>query len=106
MINLASEHLEMVKKILADFVPESEVRVFGSRCNGKARKFSDLDLCVCGREKLPWLLLEELKDAFMESDLPLRVDILDYHSIPEHFKKNISNGEVVQSRCENNVPII
>ncbi|MDR3181816.1 MAG: nucleotidyltransferase domain-containing protein [Planctomycetaceae bacterium] len=96
----------MTRKILADFVPDSEVRVFGSRCNGKAWKFSDLDLCVCGREKLPGLLLEEMKDAFMESDLPFRVDLLDYHTVPEHFQKNIDNGEIIQAAGKKNTATV
>jgi hypothetical protein len=43
-------------------------------------------LCICGKEKLDWKLLASLKDALMESDLPFRVDVLDYHSAPEHFR--------------------
>ena len=95
MLDIASEHLKTVETILSEFVPDCEVRAFGSRCNGTARKYSDLDLCVCGNEKLDWKLLANLKDALMESDLPFRVDLLDYHAVPEHFRKNIDNGEVV-----------
>ena len=95
MIDIAPEHLETVKTILSAFVPDCEVRAFGSRCYGTARKFSDLDLCVCGNEKLDWKLLATLKDALMDSDLPFRVDLLDYREVPEHFRKNIDNGEVI-----------
>jgi len=95
MLDIASEHLKTVETILSEFVPDCEVRAFGSRCDGTARKSSDLDLCVCGNEKLDWKLLANLKDALMESDLPFRVDLLDYHAMPEHFRKNIDNGEVI-----------
>jgi len=98
MLDIAPEHLETVKTILSDFVPNCEVRAFGSRCDGTARQYSDLDLCVCGNEKLDWLLLANLKDALMESDLPFRVDVLDYHTTPEHFRQTIDNGEVIQQK--------
>jgi len=98
MVDIAPKHLEIVKTILSDFVPKCEVRAFGSRCDGTARKYSDLDLCVCGSEKLDWLLLANIKDALMESDLPFRVDVLDYHTMPEHFRKTIDDSEVIQSR--------
>jgi len=98
MIDISPEHLEIVKTILSDFVPDCEVRVFGSRCHGTARKSSDLDLCICGNEKLDWKLFANLKDALMESDLPFRVDLLDYHTVPEHFKENVNNGEVIYSK--------
>jgi type I restriction enzyme S subunit len=95
MLDIAPEHLEMVKAILSDYVPDCEVRAFGSRCNGTARQFSDLDLCIHGSKKLDWQLLANLKDALMESNLPFRVDLLDYHTAPEHFRKAIDGGEVV-----------
>ena len=95
MLDITPEHLKTVETILSEFVPDCEVRAFGSRCDGTARKSSDLDLCVCGNEKLDWKLQANLKDALMESDLPFRVDLLDYHAIPEHFRKNIDNGEVI-----------
>jgi len=95
MLDIAHEHLEIVKSILSDFVPDCEVRAFGSRCDGSARKYSDLDLCICGSEKLDWQLLANLKDALMESNLPFRVDLLDYHTMPEHFRRTIDDGEAV-----------
>ncbi|MDR0327154.1 MAG: nucleotidyltransferase domain-containing protein [Planctomycetaceae bacterium] len=95
MIDILPEHLEIVKTILSEFVPDCEVRAFGSRCTGTARKHSDLDLCVCGHEKLDWKLLANLKDALMESNLPFRVDLLDYHAVPEHFREKIDNGEII-----------
>ena len=95
MLDILPEHLKIVKTILSNFVPDCEVRAFGSRCTGTARKYSDLDLCVCGNEKLDWKLLANLKDAMMESELPFRVDLLDYHTVSEHFRKTIENAEVI-----------
>ena len=95
MLDISPEHLQTVKTILSDFVPECEVRAFGSRVNGTARKHSDLDLCICGNEKLDWKLLADLKDALMESDLPFRVDVLDYHAMPMHFREHVGKGEVI-----------
>ena len=94
MLDLLPEHLKIVKAIVVKFVPDCEVRVFGSRCNGTARKYSDLDLCIRCNEKLDWKVLAHLKDALMESDLPFRVDLLDYYAMLEHFRKNIDNSDV------------
>ena len=95
MLDISPEHLQTVKTILSDFVPDCEIRAFGSRCNGTAKKYSDLDLCICGSEKLDWQLLANLKDALMESDLPFRVDVLDYHAMPVHFRENVGKYEVI-----------
>jgi len=95
MLDIDSQHLQTVKNILSHFVPNCEVRAFGSGCNGSAHRFSDLDLCVCAEDKLDWNLFCDLKDALTESDLPFRVDLQDYHRVPEHFRKNIDQGEVI-----------
>ena len=72
MIDLPPSQLEAVKRILAERVPECEVRAFGSRINQTAKKWSDLDLAVVGLDKLGQHALYDLKEAFEESTLPIR----------------------------------
>jgi predicted nucleotidyltransferase len=92
MIDLALNQLDMVKRILAEHVPEAEARAFGSRVRGRARRFSDLDLVLGAEEPIDPRGLEALKDAFSESDLPIRVDVLDWQTIPESFR-NVIEGQ-------------
>ena len=86
MIDLDEKHLAEVLAILSEHVPECEVRAFGSRVGGNAQRYSDLDLALVGQEKLDWRRLEGLKDAFAESDLPIMVDVLDWHAISPEFR--------------------
>ena len=51
MIDLQPDHLALIQTILAQHVPQAEVRAFGSRVTGAARNYSDLDLVVC-RQKI------------------------------------------------------
>lgn len=46
MIKVTDEQLKIVLDILQQYVPDAEVRVFGSRYNLTARKYSDLDLAI------------------------------------------------------------
>jgi predicted nucleotidyltransferase len=64
MIDLEEKYLLEIKRILAEHVPDCEVRAFGSRVNDKAKKFSDLDLALVGSEKIDWRKIESLKYAF------------------------------------------
>lgn len=90
MYKISSTDLKVVKKVLRNHVSDCEVRVFGSRVNGgKAKKYSDLDLVIIGRKKLSSRRLAELKDTFQESNLPFRVDVLDWYRISASFKKII-----------------
>lgn len=100
MIDVAPEHLEMVLALLSNYLPEGEVRVFGSRFSGTAKPYSDLDLAVVGQNKLDWRVLAELKEAFQESELPFRVDLLDWNAISDEFRAVIekSGYEVISGR--------
>lgn len=97
MIDLSPTHLETVTRILAAHVPDCEVRAFGSRVTGTAKDYSDLDLAVVGEHALAPDALRRLKEAFEESELPMRVDVLDWHAVSPAFRKVIEKGyEVVQ----------
>jgi len=86
MIDLSPEHVTIIRNILKTEVPGIEVRVFGSRINGKAEQYSDLDLVLVGKEKLDWKLIESVKDAFSESDLPFMVDVVDWYAVSDEFR--------------------
>jgi predicted nucleotidyltransferase len=94
MIDLAPDHMEIVRQLLAAHVPECEVRAFGSRVTGKTKPYSDLDLALLGPARLPIARLAALREAFAESELPIRVDLLDWHAISESFRS------VIAAQCE------
>ncbi len=94
-VDLNPNHLATVKDILAEHVPECEVRAFGSRTTWTARDYSDLDLAVVGERPVDWRTLSRLKEAFEESNLPMRVDVLDWHAISESFREVIERDYVV-----------
>lgn len=97
MIDLPEPDLTTIKQILAKHVPDCEVRIFGSRVNGTARPYSDLDIVVVGTDKLPRKQVYRLKEAFQESDLSFRVDVLDWHRISPEFRQVIEKAyEMVQ----------
>ncbi|MCX6641635.1 MAG: nucleotidyltransferase domain-containing protein [bacterium] len=97
MIDLKPEHLETVKRILAELAIEYDVVVFGSRITPNAKEFSDLDLAIMTAEPLPLRRMRQLKEAFSESNLPFKVDLVDWAATDEGFRAIIQRGtEVVQ----------
>ncbi len=85
-IDVAPAHWDTVRDILARHVPGHEVWAFGSRVTGGARSYSDLDLAV-------------LTEAFAESNLPWRVDIVDWATTGESFRRIIERVHVVVQRA-------
>jgi predicted nucleotidyltransferase len=95
MINVEKKHLALIKDVLSKYVSDCEVRIFGSRLTDKAKSYSDLDLVVIGKEKIKRQTLIRLKEEFEASDLPFRIDLLDWHRISEAFHKIIQKQYVV-----------
>jgi predicted nucleotidyltransferase len=97
MIDLEKKYLDEVKRILQKHVPDCEVRAYGSRISGGARKYSDLDLVVVGKTEIGWSKIEDLKEAFAESDLPITVEVLDWHAVSDSFHRVIEEEyEIIQ----------
>lgn len=95
MLDLCPEHYRLVRGILERYVPEYEVRAFGSRVAGCAREFSDLDLAIITSEPLSFELLGQIRDAFSESDLPFKVDVLDWSTTSADFRRLIERKYLV-----------
>lgn len=89
MIYLNDADLKIVKKILKTHLPHRKVLVFGSRAKGNIKPHSDLDLCIMGNESLSFEELALLKEAFSESDLPIRVDVVEWCAITPEFQNVI-----------------
>ncbi len=90
MIDITPGEMALVKAILKEYVPETKVIVFGSRVNGTKRDISDLDLAIDAGRKLSIYELGRIKEAFQESSLPFRVDVLDWNRTSEEFKAIIN----------------
>ena len=94
-IDIGPANLETVRRILYEHTSGLEVRAFGSRVSWTARETSDLDLAMMTAEPLNIARMAELKATFTESDLPFRVDIVDWASTSESFRKVIEREYVV-----------
>jgi len=91
MLDLEPRHRSLVAAILRRHVAGVEVRAFGSRARGTARKHSDLDLLLVTRAPLEPLILARLKADLAESDLPFRVDVLDAADLGAEFLASIAS---------------
>jgi predicted nucleotidyltransferase len=93
MIHASENELGTVRDILRKHFPGARVWVFGSRCRDVHKPYSDLDLAILGEDgsSLPADALNRAHEAFMASDLPYRVDLLDYNAASPAFRENVDN---------------
>ena len=90
MITWTDAERDQVLTILRAYTPaNARVFAFGSRVAGRVKPYSDLDLVIDSGEALPMADYINLKEAFTESDLPWKVDILDWHTLGAAFRAAI-----------------
>ncbi len=71
---------------------------FGSRVNGQAHDMSDLDLALISDDDEKTDIEEyiDFKESLRDSNIPILIQVLDWHRIPTYFHKNIlENYEVI-----------
>ena len=96
-IKLKSTYLKELKRILHANVPHAEVWAYGSRVRGDCHEGSDLDLVVHHPKNSNAHLsaLANLKEAFINSTIPILIDVLGWSSLPQSMQDEISKAYVV-----------
>ena len=100
MLNLEKKYITVIKKILAAYIPQTEVWVYGSRIKNTSHSGSDLDLVIISTVSQKELSL--VRNAFSESQLPILVDLLEWETLPDNFKADIQSSHAVIYRPNSN----
>jgi uncharacterized protein len=93
-IALGAEDWAIVTRLLREQVPALEVWAFGSRARRDAKPYSDLDLALITEEPLTLDQMARIAEAFETSDLTINVDLVDWASTGEAFRKIIQRDKV------------
>lgn len=94
-IDIDPRDWRIVGEVLSNLVPDCTVWAFGSRARGSARRYSDLDLALVAEAPLPVDRLADLAQAFSDSDVPWRVDLVDWSATAPSFRARIARDKVV-----------
>ena len=94
MLDVEPEQLAAIRVILHAHVAGLRVWAFGSRVTGRRKRHADLDLVLLTDTPLPLGKLGMIEDAFAESDLPFRVDVVDWARASEEFRAIIRRDHV------------
>lgn len=94
-IDLKRQDWDEVCHVLKNLLPEQLVWAFGSRVKGNAKAYSDLDLAIITSQPLSLTKMAIIKEAFEESNLSIRIDVVDWAATNETFRKIIEQDKVV-----------
>ncbi len=93
-IDLSERCKEELLRLVRRHVADAEIRVFGSRVHGPAKPFADLDLVLMGEAEIAVERLAALALDLEESDLPMKVDVLDWSRLDASFRGVIAADSV------------
>ena len=94
-MDVQPDQWHIVRDILQKHVPGHAVWAFGSRAKGTAKPFSDLDLAVITDQPLSLDLCASLSEDFSQSNLPWKVDVVDWATASDVFRAIIARNKVV-----------
>ena len=95
LIAVDTREMAIIRDIVARHLPEDvQAPVFGSRAGGKPKPWSDLDLVLEGASPLSLSLMAELAEAFDDSELPWKVDIVDRSAVSKGFGEIIDRDKI------------
>lgn len=87
-------------------LPNCTVWAFGSRVNGNAKPTSDLDLAIDSPDgPLDLTIIGSVAEAFDESMLPMKVDVVDYRQISPAFRTIIDKQRLLIDPHQTTQPV-
>ncbi len=87
---------DVVVKILRAHLPSgSKVWLFGSRVQGRAKPYSELDLAIDAGRRLSLDETAILSEAFSESDLAYKVDLVARRALEVPFSGVVEADSVI-----------
>ncbi len=89
-VDITEADFKIIQRLLASYIPDTTVWIYGSRVKGTSTPKSDLDLVVFSTPEEEQQI-GDLREEFEESDLPFRVDLFVWDDLPERFKEQIAS---------------
>ncbi len=99
-ITVPVRHLRYILEQLKLYIPDATVWAFGSRVKGSNRTSSDLDLAVLCDKQTARKQLPKLNEVFIESNIPFKVQLLDFNRLPVNMQENIKKKYVILYRSD------
>ena len=91
----ADEILAEVAHIIARFLPDARIFLFGSRARGDAEQTSDFDFAIDAGSKIPLDAIARIEDEIEELRTLKSIDIVDLNRVNPAFKTIILKTGVI-----------
>ncbi len=93
--NINPKYKQEILKAIAYHLPDAKVILFGSRARGTNREGADVDIALDNGKSIPLGEKARMRVTLENTTIPLLVDIVDMHTIPEELRELILKEGVV-----------
>ena len=97
LFGLEQKHITLIKNIFEKYLSnklKAKVYIYGSRATGKTKKFSDIDIVLKLKDTETNSIITKLKSDLEESDLPYKIDLVNWHEIAEEYLPQIKKQKI------------
>ena len=82
-VKLKKKILRIIGKHLD--LKQFKVVFFGSRVDGTGTERSDIDIGIEGHERVPFQVMNEIREAFKEMPILYKMDVVDFKEVSHEF---------------------
>lgn len=86
MLDLDPKYINFIKETILPEIPNVEIYIFGSRVQGNALEYSDVDIALKNEQKISIESILKLRIKFENSTFPYKVDIVDLKNLKDEFR--------------------
>ena len=89
MENIDRATQDKIVSLVTALIPGVKIYLFGSRARQTHSKWSDIDLALDGGCQLPNAKVDEIKSVLEATNMPYKVDVLDFYSVSADMQASI-----------------
>lgn len=95
MVSNTEKYKDIIVPLIIKHLPTVKIILYGSRARGDAHEGSDIDIALDNKNKISEKIMSMIIGELEESLLPINYDIVDFHAVSEHMKKEIAKDGVI-----------
>ena len=92
-----NRNLDLLKEVILSYLGNEDLKIFlfGSRARGDNTVMADVDVGILPKGEFDRRILPLLKEMIENLNIPYKVDIVDFTTISDEFKKDVLKEAVV-----------
>lgn len=95
MKNIDKETQDKIISLISALMPQAIIYLFGSRARGTHDEWSDIDIALDTGQKLPYVKVDEVISILKATNIPYKIEIVDFHSVSEAMRNSIKRDGVL-----------